>query len=127
MMTIEQKINQLGKYLYKNIDSAYEIDYGPQRVDIYFIVYYQYSVYSPDPKIKKTYSDTYEMHININLTCYSHKIRVNIIELSPDEMTLGQMILPEKKLDDLESGRELIESRIRKYINKYYEEYEFIY
>lgn len=76
-----QQVNRIGKYLYKHIDGAYNMVKSPNMVDIYFIVLYQLK---EDLRTEDDH-DMHEMSINLNVTTYSNKVRINIIEVSPKE------------------------------------------
>ena len=54
---------------------------SPNMVDIYFIVLYQLK---EDLRTEDDH-DMHEMSINLNVTTYSNKVRINIIEVSPKE------------------------------------------
>ena len=122
-----QLVNAIGKYLYKHIDSAYKIGFKANMCDIYITVYYQipgeliskYSLDSPEVD---------EMNVNINITPYSDKIRVNIIDMSEMEKTIGTFTFkPENYSNDLQAIRQYVLDQIQKKLIKTYEDYEFIF
>ena len=121
------RVNQIGKYLYKNIDGAYKFKKSANTYDIWMTVYYQIPILPDKPSDKITYSDLHEMDMNISLTTYQNKIRVNIIELSPEELTLLHFTVPEKKLANLQEVRKLVLDKIETALNRYYAGYEFIF
>jgi len=124
---IEQLVNRIGKYLSKTLDGVYNYKKNVQTFDLYTVVYYQYPIMPSRPGGEKRYSDLEEMRLNISLTSYSNKIRVNLIEISPEEQTLKHFVLREKDIIELVVAREKIESEIRKTLNKVFEGYIFIY
>jgi len=124
---IEQLVNRIGKYLSKTLDGVYNYKKNVQTFDLYTVVYYQYPIMPSRPGGEKRYSDLEEMRLNISLTSYSNKIRVNLIEISPEEQTLKHFVLREKDTIELVVAREKIESEIRKTLNKVFEGYIFIY
>ena len=118
-----QAVNIIGKYLFKHIDSAYNFKKGANTYDIYFTILYQ---------LKEEYRteqdhDMHEMSINISITTYSDKLRMNIIEISPREKTLGFNTFALTKFDNLQSGYELVMKTVLKRLNKEYEDYDFIF
>ena len=118
-----QAVNIIGKYLFKHIDSAYNFKKGGNTYDIYFTILYQ---------LKEEYRtdkdhDMHEMSINISITTYSDKLRMNIIEISPREKTLGFNTFALTKFDDLQSGYELVMKTVQKRLAKEYEDYDFIF
>lgn len=118
-----QAVNIIGKYLFKHIDGAYNFKKGANTYDIYFTILYQ---------LKEEYRteedhDMHEMNINISITTYSDKLRMNIIEISPREKTLGFNTFSLSKFDDLQAGYELVMRAIQKRLQKEYEYYDFIF
>ena len=88
MIPASKLVNMLGKYLYKHIDSAFKYNVSGNMNDIYFYVYYQRSRLNQDWTKPDEYNDMHEMTINLNLTTYSNKISLNLIEVSPSDKTL---------------------------------------
>ena len=97
---LSQSVNSIGKYLYKNLSGSINFKKSSNMFDIWTIVLYQI----PSELIKKynltedKYKEDHEMVININITTYQEKIRVNLIEETPDEVTLGCQVLNLEKL-----------------------------
>ena len=123
-----QLINRVGKYIYRHIDSAYKNVKTANNYDIYMTVYYQLPVgkrTEEDGTVSN--NDVHEMKININLTTYSNKIRVNLTEISPNEWTFGTMVFPPEKLEDMQEARNIIYTKIIKELKKHYEEYDFLF
>ena len=87
-LKIQQVLNKVGKYLYKHIDSSYKIQFSGNMCDVYIKVYYQLKYWDRIPGKGPEYNDVHEMPININLTTYQNKIRVNIIEADENERIL---------------------------------------
>lgn len=122
-----QIVNDLGKYMYKSLDGSYRMNKSGNMFDLYTVAYYQIPQLSSKPGGETTYSDMYEMSFNINFTTYSNKIRVNIIELSPDEQTVGHFVVDSSKLQEMKPAKEYVMNKIYKILNKYFEGYEFIF
>ena len=117
------QVKRIGKYLYNNIESAYNFKSSSNMFDVYFTVYYQ----EKHPTLGIAISDIKEMNININITTYQNKVRVNVIEMDEFERTLGYMLYPSEKLVDLPLAMKLIWNTVIKKIEKAYAEYEFIF
>lgn len=112
-----QYVNKLGKYLYKHIDSAYKITFSANTCDIYMFIYYQ-----------EVGNDTlYEMHFDISITTYQNKLRMNIIEISPEERTIGHDTFDETVLKNFDLALRKMYATLRKRLDKAYQDYEFIY
>lgn len=124
---IEQLVNRIGKYLNKNLDGVYKFKIGNSEVNLYLVVYYQIPMLSKRPGEGKTLSDLYEMNFNLNLTSYANKIRVNLIEIAPDEQTVGHFVLDSSQVQDMLVARKIIVDKLIKIINKKFEGYEFIF
>lgn len=122
-----QLVNRLGKYFKKSIDGVYSIKFQPNECVVKFVVYYQAPFMSNDIHKGRQLSDLLEMNIECNITTYSDKIRVNLIELSPDEMTIGQFIISTSKFDDWVYGREFLWNKIVDKLYETFEGYEFIF
>lgn len=132
-----QIINSLGKYLYKHIDGALDYKKSSNMFDLYTLVLYEI----PHELITKyhieedKYKQVYEMVININLTGYDQKIRVNLIETSPDEVTIGSKTFDLEKLRKSNPDQQTYFSIIKDMIFDYlirrlenrYQDYDFIY
>ena len=118
-----QAVNIIGKYLFKHIDGAYSFKKGANTYDVYFTILYQLK---EDYRTDKDH-DMHEMNINISITTYSDKLRMNIIEISPREKTLGFNTFSLSKYDDLQAGYELVMRSIQKRLQKEYEDYDFIF
>ena len=112
------QINKIGKYLYKHIDGSFKIAFNAMECDVWMRMYYQ-EFDKPETLD--------EMHFDINITSYQNKIRINITEDTNLEKTIGQIILSESEVSNLELARKKILNRIKKFIDKEYSDYEFIY
>lgn len=120
-------VNKIGKYMYKHIASATSYKISGNMNDIYFTVLYEYPIFSKDPNERLTYSDTFEMKLNLNITTYQNKIRINLIEVSPDEQTLGYFLYPTDSFIDMKKAFDQILRDIDRRLNKVFENYTFIY
>lgn len=119
-LSANQQVNRIGKYLYKNIDGSFKYRTSSNTADVYFTIYYQ----SPDSGVE---DDVSEMVIDLNITTYQNKIRVNVIELSPEERTLGyDLYLPEDAAD-LPTIQHTILNKVIRRVSKAYQEYNFIF
>lgn len=121
-----QQVNKIGQYLYKHIDGAFDMKKSGNMCDVYFMILYQI------PKLQRRFGhpedrEMHEMHINLNITTYQNKIRVNVIEISPEEKTLGCYVFSPEVMDDLENAKKLILDKVVKRVSKVYEDYEFLF
>ena len=122
-----QQVNRVGKYLYKNIDGALKIKFSPNMCDVYMMILYQIPRLQQIPGRGKEYNSMHEMILNLNITTYQNKLRVNIIEESPEERTLGHATYSPEKLMNLNDAQHLILNDIVKRLSKVYEEYDFLF
>lgn len=124
-----QLVGRIGKYLYKHIDGAFKFKSSSNMYDVWITVLYQipprlvekYKL--TDPK----YLDVNEMTVNINITTYQNKIRVNVIEVTPEEKTLGCNVIPPNKLQDLKQAFDLIMLKVRTRLIKEFSDFDFIF
>lgn len=72
-------------------------------------------------------NDLEKMTVNINITTYSNKIRVNTIEVSPEEKTLGCDIYVPAKFDSVRSMFNKIFQNISKHIKDEYRDYDILF
>ena len=122
-----QQVNRVGKYLYNHLDGAYKIEKSPNTCDIYITLLYQIPRLQQIPGRGKEYNGVKEMTLNLNITTYQNKLRVNIIEMTPEERTIGHDTYSPEKLIDLKQATELIFNKVVKRVSKAYEEYDFIF
>lgn len=121
-----QLVNRLGQYLYKHIDGAFKIDKTANTCDVYFMILYQI----PHRQRRFGHPEDHEMnemHINLSITTYQNKVRVNVIEMTPDEMTLGCYVYPPEQLVDMAATQAKILNRIKSKISKMYEDFDFVF
>lgn len=116
--SIASYVNKVGKYLNKNIDSAYKITFRPGQCDVGMIVYYQV------PGDAETFN---EMDITLSIASYQNKIRINVTENDANEATIGQIILKAEEVADLNITKKKVLQGVIKCLNKEYEDYEFVY
>lgn len=124
-----QQVNRVGKYLYKHLDGAFKIQNTPNTCDVYVTVLYQI----PTEILKKysitedKYGELNEMTLNLSITTYQNKVRINIIEVTPEEKTIGFDVYLPEDLEDLEGSAKKIFSRVCKRISKEFQDYEFLF
>jgi hypothetical protein len=121
------QVNKVGKYLYKHIDGAYKYNNSSNMCDVYFMLLYQIPYWDRIPGKGSDYNDMHEMTIDINLTTYQNKIRVNILEMTPDERTLGSFVIKPEYLHDLETTKNMIFDKVVGRVKTAYEKYEFLF
>lgn len=124
-----QMVNKIGNYLYNHIDGAFKFEKKANMYEIYFLVLYEI----PKEFLRKynitdeKYNKLFEMNININVTTYQNKIRVNTISMDPEEETLGFDLFPPEKLVDLNKAYELIMSKVHRRIEKRFSDFDFVF
>lgn len=120
-------VNQLGKYMYRHLDGAFKFEKNPNSFDVYTVVIY--SIPSEIVKLYKIYSETNEMTLDINITYYpsNNKIRVNILEVGPEEKTIGFDTFPIEIFRDMNHGYEVVYKQIVKRITKAFADFDFLF
>ena len=125
--TASQIVNKIGKYLYKNIDSAYKFKTSSNMIDVYMYVYYQLPYWDRIPGKGPEYNELHEIKLDINITTYQNRIRVNIIEITEYEKTLGHYVFTPDQLVDMEKAKKAVLKTIVTVLSKVYEDYDFIF
>lgn len=114
------QVNKVGKYLKQHLDGAFKLNISSNMCDVYVTILYEIP---PSPEIH----DLNEMILDLNITTYQNKLRVNIIEVSPKERTLGYSLFDTKKITKLEDMKDAIFQKVIKQISKAYEDYDFVF
>lgn len=120
-----QQVNRVGKYLYKHIDSAYDIDYSVNNCQVKFLVLYQI----PQNIIDRLdlNNDTNELKIYIDITTYQNRIRVNTIVNDPYERTLKFKLYNPDVFENLDEGCKQVFKDIQMIVTKEFKDFEFIW
>ena len=121
-----QQINKIGKYLYKNLAGAQSFKVSSNMCDVTFIILYQLPYNKQFVKNTPEQNDVHEMLIDANITTYRNQIRVNTIEITPDERTLGFDLFDPKISQNLEYAKSLIYNTVVKRVAKAYRDYIFL-
>lgn len=124
ILPASKQVKRIGQYLYKHIDGAYDFKSSSNNYDVYFLLLYELKKELREPG--KDYP-VHDMRININVTTYQNKVRINIIELAPEERTIGFDVYTPEKVQDLQKAYPVIMEKIYKRIYKAYEDYYFLY
>ena len=127
MIQPNQAVNKIGKYLYDHLDGAYDFKRSGNTFDVYTVVLYQIPKYRQNPKDGDEINDVHEMIVNISITTYQNKIRVDAIEVTPDARTLGYDIFEPNIITDLENAKRKILGRVAKRISKAYKDFDFLF
>lgn len=116
------QVNRVGKFLYNHLDGAYKYTKSPNMYDVYVTLLYQLK-----PEYGGGVNEVEEMTININITTYQNKVRVNTIEMTPMERTLGYDIMKPEEMIDLQKAMEIIKWKVGNRIRKAYKEYIILF
>ena len=81
----------------------------------------------PDARYKRLDDNLYEIVVNISITTYQKKIRVDIIEVTPNSRTLGFDLFTPEQMENLEQAKHMIMEKVHKRISKAYKDYDFVY
>lgn len=127
MLSANQQVNRVGKYLYNNLDGAFKYKTSSNTCDVYFTLLYQLPLDMQEPDKGKEYNDVHEITVDINITTYQNKVRVNVIEMTPMQRTLGYDLYEPYVLENLENAKKRIFNKIIKRVSKAYSEYDFLF
>ena len=127
MIPISQLVNKIGKYLYRNIDGRERIKFTGNTCDIYLTVYYQIPAHLQDCSADKSVNDVQTMLVNINITTYQNKVRVNTITVTPEAKTLGFDLYYPEECQITSTICQKIYSKVCTRIAKAFKEFEFLF
>ena len=122
-----QMVNKLGKYVYKHLDGAFKFRTSSNNCDVFLTVLYQIPYLQRIPGKGKEYNDVHEMTLDINFTTYQNKLRVNIIEVSETEKTIGHYTFKPDELTHMATACDIVLEAIIRAVCAEYEDYEFIF
>lgn len=128
-MEVTKLVNTVGKSLYKRLDGSYSFKKGNGFSEVRSTILYQ---------IPKEVSDRYNlvqeerdkvnaMDVMINITTYSNKIRVEVIELSPEEKTIAFKTFKSEAFSNIQQGLSTVYSFITSSIEKEFNGYEILF
>lgn len=122
-----QIVKRVGKYLYKHLESSYKIENTVNTTDVYISVYYQRKKKDQDWTKPNSFNDMHEMKIDISITTYSNKIRINVIEMNPEEKTIGFNVYKPEFFDNMGEAYKHIINNIKNHIEAEFIDYEFVF
>jgi len=126
VLPASQQVNRIGRYLYKNMDGAFKSTTSSNTADVYFTLLAELPKFE-GKSMKRVYQDVLELTVNLNITTYQNKIRVNIIEVTPQERTLGyDLYEPDKTMDLWKTKQRILKNVVRR-VEKAYEDYEVVF
>lgn len=122
-MKLNQQINRIVKYLYHNIDGAISYRTEPNKSIVTFLMYFQ-----DDPStVNQSDFNLNEIKIEIDVTTYNNKVRVDMIELDPNQRTLGYYLYSPESIQDMKYIRNDILNKLSKRIRKFYGQFLYLY
>lgn len=121
--------NSCAKSLYKKLDGAYDIKIGSTTADIKSTILYQIPVEISDRyNLPKDTRDTVnEMDVRISFATYSDKLRVEVIQLAPEEYTMGFKTFNSSTFDNTQVGIQKVIKWVKSVIEKQYNGYEVLF
>lgn len=111
-------VNKVGKYLHQKLDGAYKIAFHPMECEVFIQMLFEIEGF------RETFG---EMKFVISIVSYQNKLRINITEISEREKTVGQLILKEEEINNLEHVRAKVIKSINKFLHKEYPDYYLVY
>ena len=127
-----EQVNKIAKYIKKHIDGAYKITFNPgMTADVYIKIYYQIpdEVVNLVKKYGQEMKDTgvKSMDIDVSLTSYQNKVRINVIRMDDNEKTLGHFVLKPEEIVNLNDVLGKIKDKVASFIEKEYQDYDFVF
>ena len=119
----------VGKALYKRLDGAYSYKATSNTSEVKSTILYQIPVdVSNKYNLAKEERDQVNvMDVAISLTAYSNKVRVNVIELSPEEKTLGHKTFVSEKFSNVQDGVQEVLAFVAKCVHKEFDGYDILF
>lgn len=124
-MQVNQKVNQIGRFIGRNVDGIVRTLKSGNMYDVWFKVLYE--IPDKGPLYKKVSDEVFEMIININITTYQNKLRVNVIGPPPDDKTIGHAVFKPELIEDVNEAKNLIMDKVKIFIEKEFKDYDFIF
>ena len=118
-------VNILGKYLYRNLDSSVKFKISSNMYDVFFLMFYQLRPYDQIPGNDEE-NDIHEMVFDLNVTTYQNKIRINLLEVTPNNRTIGFDLYDVDMLENLPKAKEIIFNKVLKRIGRAYKDFDFL-
>lgn len=122
-----QVVNMIGKYLFRHLIGAFKQVRTANSYDVYVTLLYQLPWGMRKPGLGKEYNDVHEMTLDLSITTYQNKIRVNIIECDNNNRVLGYDVFPLELFNNLENAKSRIFNRVCERITNAYSEYDFLF
>lgn len=105
-VSLPKVVNSVGKYLYRKLDGSYSFKKTSNSTEVRSTILYQIPKevsdrYNLD---KDTRNEVKVMDVTIDITTYADKIRVNVIEITPEEKTIGFKTFKSSIFQDMQTG-----------------------
>lgn len=131
-LPLPSQVKRLGKYLKDNLSGVYKVQEPPNEYIIYTTLLYQVpfelrkSMKEYDEKFHGAEEEVWDVNVYFNITTYGQYIRVNIILLDKNEVTLGYLRFEPKDLISLPACKQKLLDFTYKKITKYFKKYEVL-
>lgn len=119
----------VGKALYKRLDGAYSYKATSNTSEVKSTILYQIPVDVSNKYnlVQEEREQVNVMDVTISLTTYSNKVRVNVIEMSPNEKTLGHKTFVSEKFSNVQDGVQEVLTFVAKCIRKEFDGYDILF
>lgn len=125
---LNQIVNSVGRYLYKHLDGAFDFKKSSNMFDVYMTVLYAIPLdIRHKYDLPKSSEDVHEMTVNINLTTYQQKIRMNLLVSDPYERTISFSTYSPDKLQDMQSASRILYDRVKAVLCREFKDYDFLF
>ena len=128
-LNLSKTVNSVGKFLYKKLDGSYSMKKRSNTCEVKSTVLYQIPKEVSDKyNLSKEERDNVQvMDVLISVTTYSDKIRVEVVELSPEEKTIGFKTLGSKWFENMQDGLSEVWFFVTSSIEKEFEGYDVLF
>ena len=121
--------NSCAKSLYKKLDGAYDIKTNSTTAEVKSTILYQIPAEVSDKYNlpDDTRNTVNQMDVRIDLATYSDKLRVEVVQLAPDEYTMGFKTFNSSTFDNVQKGIQKVFDWVKSTIEKQYSGYEVLF
>lgn len=119
----------VGKFLNNRLDGSYSFKRTSNSSEVKSTILYQIPI---DVSKKYNLSKSEREQVNVmdvlvSTTTYSNKVRVEVVELSPEEKTIGFRTFAKEKFKDVHSGCQEVLAFVAKSVRKEFEGYDVLF
>lgn len=121
--------NSVGKSIYKRLDGGYSFVKTSTGCEVRSTILYQIPL-----ELSNKYNLSYEqktqvnvMDVLISITTYSNKLRVEVVELTPEEKTIGFQTFKDSTFTNVQEGVAVVMNFVQRVIRDEFKDYDVLF